>query len=509
MESQNRYLSDKPVLLMLDWRIINDSRNYKIQANGSSGQYRVEIDRSIKRTDLFRSYSHNITTVTVSASEPDSPFRRHKPKITLRIISSGKHAKEIVPNKAEEYLKGHWLTILAERIVEVVSCINNNEHGYNELVIEFSHGMDTKLDKEFSSALNALRFTKEIALRIQPGRVGITSALLSMLKLSTTYTSADSLIQEAESAGLTELTSVSVQNSSNNDYIFFSTESVFLSLLVNTKKDVTKQYIKGTSFYFNPQREVRPSTISFIREVLKKHPKTIDLLNDLNSTLSGHSKYSFITKLPVDIIDNESLKRSVSRFVNRDGKYLTNMNKTMHYVENWEVNSVCLLVSLQSLCYQFKINDPAIRKHEDKASEIIAPLMSLKPTEQDIMRLRRCVSMVLAITEMLDRSLGTSMFSHVVRGAGIAIRKNIVLVKKEIPNYFKNANLSVEVNHHLFTIMTDMVLTLLITLCEIAGISAPSTNKHATEELDDFRDLKNLYNDLAPVIPVVQAVLKI
>lgn len=508
MESQNKYLSDEPVPLMLNWRIIKDSRNYKIQANDSSGQYRVEIDRSIKRTDLFRSYSHNITTVTVSASDPDSPFKRYKPRIILEIISSGKRAKEVIPNKAEEYLNGHWLTILAERMVEIVSCISNNEYGYNELIIEFSHGMDTKLDKEFSSALNALRFTREIALIIQPGRVGITSALLSMLKLSTTYTSADSLIQEAESAGLTELTSASVQKSSNNGYIFFSTESVFLSLLVNTRKDVTKQYIKGTSFYFNPQREVKPSTISFIREVLKKHPKTIDLLNDLNSTLSGHSKYSFITELPVDIFDDKSLKRSVSRFVNRDTKYLTNMNRMM-YVENQEIKSVCLLVSLQALCYQFRISDPAVKKYEDKANEIIAPLMSLKPNEQDVLRLRRCLSIILTITEALDNHLGTSMFDQVVQGTRRTMLKNMSLVKKKIPNYSKNDNLSVEINQHLFTIMIDMVSTLVIILCETAGISAPLTNNLTTEDFDEFKDLKDFYSNLAPVIPVIQAVMKI
>lgn len=508
MGAQNKHLSDKPVPLMLNWKIIEGGRKYKLQANDSERKYRVEIDRSIKRTDLFRSYSHNITTVTVSASEPDNPFKRYKSRIILKIISSGKHAKEVVPNKAEEYLKGHWLTILAERIVEVVSCINNNEHGYNELVIEFSHGMDTKLDKEFSSALNALRFTKEIAFRIQSGRIGITSALLSMLKLSTTYPNADSLIQEAKEAGLAELTSTSIQDSSKNGYIFFSTESVFLSLLVNTRKDVTKQYIKGTSFYFNPQREVKPSTISFIREVLKKHPKTIDLLNDLNSTLSGHSKYSFITKLPVDIFDDKSLKRSVSRFVNRDGKYLTNMNNIM-YIENWEVNSVCLLVSLQALCYQFRISDPAVKKHEDKANEIIAPMMSLKSKDQDVMRLRRCASIILTITEALDKHLGTSMFDQVVRGTRRTMLKNMSLVKKEIPNYSKNDNLSVEVNHHLFTIMIDMVSTLIITLYETAGISVLSNNKSAAEDLDDFKDLKNLYNSLAPMVPVIQEVMKI
>lgn len=459
--------------------------------------------------DLGRSYSHNITRVIVSASDPDLPSLGYKPKIVLTIISSGKHAKEIVPNKAEEYLNEHWLTILAERMVEAVSCINKNDDRFHELVIEFSCGRDAKLDKKFSGALNALRFTKEMSSRIQPGRVGITSALLSMLEMSTTYASADALIQEAENAGLTELTSVSVQNSSNNGYIFFSTESVFLSLLVNTRKDVTKQYIKGISFYFSPQREVKPSTISFLREVLKKHPKTIDLLNDLNSTLSGHSKYSFITELPVDIFDDKSLKRSVSRFVNRDGKYLTNMNKTMHYVENWEVNSVCLLVTLQALCYQFKINDPTIKKYEDRASEILAPAMNLKPTEQDVLRLRRCISMVLAITEMLDRNLGTSMFDQVVQGTRRTMLKNMSLVKKEIPNYSKNDNLSVEVNHHLFTIMVDMVSTLVVTLCETAGVSAPFISKHTTEDLDDFKDLKNLYNSLAPIVQVIQGVLEI
>lgn len=508
MGSQNKYLSDEPVPLMLDWRIINDGRNYKIQANDSSGQHRVEINRSMKRMDLDRSYSHNITRVTVSASDPDSPFRGYKPKITLKIISSGKHAKEIIPNKAEDYLNEHWLTILAERMVEVVSCINKNDNRSHELVIEFSRGMDAKLDKKFSGALNTLEFTENFALRIQPGHVGITSALLSMLEMSTTYTNADVLVQEAESAGLAKLTSAGVQKSSNSDYIFFSPESVFWSLIVDPKNDITKQCYKG-AFYFSQRKKVRPSTISFLREVLKKHPKTIDLLKDLSrNLLFSRSKYSFIAQLPVDIIDNDSLKRSVSRFVNRDTKYLTNMNKTM-YIENWEVNSVCLLVTLQSLCYQFRISDPAIKKHEDKANEIIAPLMNLKPKEQDVLRLRRCVSTVLTITEALDNHLGTSMFDQVVRGTRRTMLKNMSLVKKEIPNYSKNDNLSVEVNQHLFAIMVDMMSTLVITLCETAGVSAPFISKHTTEDLDDFKDLKNPYNSLAPIVPVIQEVMKI
>lgn len=508
MESQNKYLSDEPVPLMLDWKIIEGGRKYKIQANDSSGQYRVEIERSIKRMDIDRSYSHNITRVVVSASEMDSPFRGYKPKITLRIISSGKRAKEIIPNKAEDYLNGHWLTILAERMAEVVSCINKNDDRFHELVIEFSRGMDAKLDKKFSGALNTLRFTKDMSSRIQPGHVGITSALLSMLEMNTTYTSADVLVQEAKNAGLAELTSAGVQKSSNNDYIFFSPESVFWSLIVDPKNDITKQCYKG-AFYFSQRKKVKPSTISFLREVLKKHPKTIDLLKDLSKNLLfSRSKYSFITKLPVDIIDNKSLKRSVSRFVNRDTKYLTNMNKTS-YIEIRELKSVCLLVTLQALCYQFKISDPSIKGNEDKANEIIAPLMSLKPNEQDVLRLRRCISIILTITEALDNHLGTSMFDQVVQGTRRTMLKNMSLVKKEIPNYSKNDNLSVEVNQHLFVIMVDMVSTLVITLCESAGISASFISKHTTEDLDDFKDLKNLYNSLAPIVPVIQEVMKI
>ena len=390
-------------------------------------------------------------------------------------------------------------------MAEVVSCINKNDDRFHELVVEFSRGMDAKLDKKFSGDLNALRFTREMSSRIQPGRVGITSALLNMLQMSTIYTSADSLIQEAEKAGLTSLC---VQNSSNNDYIFFSPESVFWSLIVDPKNDITKQCYKGTS-YFNQRREVKPSTISFIREVLKKHPKTIDLLKDLGrNLLLSRSKYSFITQLPVGIIDNEPLKRSVSRFVNRDTKYLTNMNGTS-YIESREVKSVCLLVALQALCYQSKISDPAIKKHEDKANEIITPLMSLKPKEQDVLRLRRCLSIILTITEALDNHLGTSMFDQVVRGTRRTILKNIVLTKKEIPNYSKNDNLSVEVNHHLFVFMVDMVSTLVVTICESAGISALSINRTAAEVSDEFRDLKDFYSNLTPIVPVIQAVMKI
>ena len=135
--------------------------------------------------------------------------------------------------------------------------------------------------------------------------------------------------------------------------------------------------------------------------------------------------------------------------------------------------------------------------------------MKLKPAEQDVLRLIRCLSMVLAVTEALDNYLGTSMFDQVIQGFRRAISKNIALIKKEFGNYFKNANLSVEVNQHLFVVMADIASTLVVSFCESAGISAPSTSRNTTEDLDDFRDLKNLYNDLAPVIPVIQIVMKI
>ena len=232
-------------------------------------------------------------------------------------------------------------------------------------------------------------------------------------------------------------------------------------------------------------------------------------MNDLSrNLLFSRSKYSFIAQLPVDIIDNKSLKRSVSRFVNRDTKYLTNMNRTS-YIDSQEVNSVCLLVTIQAMCYQFKISDPSVKNHDDKAKEIIAPMMSLKPKDQDVMRLRRCVSTILAITEAMDNHLGTSMFDQVVRGIRRTICKNIELVKKEIPNYSKNDNLSVEVNQRLFAIMIDMVSTLVITLYETAGISALSINRPAAEGSDEFKDLKDFYSNLAPIVPVIQEVLKI
>ena len=135
--------------------------------------------------------------------------------------------------------------------------------------------------------------------------------------------------------------------------------------------------------------------------------------------------------------------------------------------------------------------------------------MSLKPNEQDVLRLRRCLSIILTITEALDNHLGTSMFDQVVQGTRRTMLKNMSLVKKKIPNYSKNDNLSVEINQHLFTIMIDMVSTLVIILCETAGVSAPLTNNLTTEDFDEFKDLKDFYSNLAPVIPVVQAVMKI
>jgi len=57
--------------------------------------------------------------------------------------------------------------------------------------------------------------------------------------------------------------------------------------------------------------------------------------------------------------------------------------------------------------------------------------------------------------------------------------------------------------------MTDMVSTLVVTICESAGISALSINRPAAEGSDEFKDLKDFYSNLAPIVPVIQEVMKI
>lgn len=280
MESQSKYLSDEPVPLMLNWKIIEGGRKYKLQANDSKGKYLVEINRTIRQANSTRPYIHNITNIDVGVPEYYAP-KRCMPRITLRIISYGRIAKEIVPNKPDEYLNGHWLSLLAERMVEIVSCIDTNNYRAHNLVVELSHGKDDSLDKEFSENLDALRFAKKVASRIQPGHVGITSALLSMLEMNTTYPSTDAFMKEVENAGLTELTSASSQNSNKNDYIFLSPESVFWSLLIKPEVCFNTRHKFNTQSTFNSKREVNPSTISFLREVLQKHPKTMKLLDYL------------------------------------------------------------------------------------------------------------------------------------------------------------------------------------------------------------------------------------
>lgn len=200
--------------LSLDWEIVKDKRNYTVAAESIESGFEVEISRS--RLDNSKPYFHyyhfgsNVTSITARRLHSNNEDVH---EVELEFISKGRRIGKLIPNKASLLLENHWMTLLAERLLELIASIEvhpevsgkSSRSFFFRIITEVASGTD--YDERFFLETKALEILAEVVPRIQPGEVGLTSALLSMMEMKVEFNNADEFFNYARKLGIDKVRS--------------------------------------------------------------------------------------------------------------------------------------------------------------------------------------------------------------------------------------------------------------------------------------------------------------
>lgn len=200
--------------LSLDWEIVKDKRNYIVAAESIESSFEAEISRS--RLDNSKPYFHyyhfgsNVTSITARRLHSNNEDVH---EVELEFISKGRRIGKLIPNKASLLLENHWMTLLAERLLELIASIEvhpevsgkSSRSFFFRIITEVASGTD--YDERFFLETKALEILAEVVPRIQPGEVGLTSALLSMMEMKVEFNNADEFFNYARKLGIDKVRS--------------------------------------------------------------------------------------------------------------------------------------------------------------------------------------------------------------------------------------------------------------------------------------------------------------
>ena len=198
----------------LDWKIVKDTRNYVVAAENLESGFEAEITRNkFDNFDTYLRYSHfgsNITSITARRLHSNNEVVH---ECNFEFISKGRIIGKLIPSKASLLLENHWMTLFAERLLELLGSIKihpevsgkSHRSFFFRIVAEVASGTD--YDERFSLETKALKILSEAVPRIQPGEVGLTSALLSMLEMKVEFNNVDELFNYAHKLGIDKVRS--------------------------------------------------------------------------------------------------------------------------------------------------------------------------------------------------------------------------------------------------------------------------------------------------------------
>lgn len=163
-------------------------------ARPNSGETDREITIEIKR------YVYNALRIRISFHLKDNFDSEYK----------------IFPYNANILLINHWVILFAERLTELLEYVDNHESR-----IEITLGTEkSKKERRHQITLgddisHTIGIVSEAVYLIEPGEIGLTSAVLSAMANRIIYPDGKSLIQDAKNTGLGDITAENYQESVN------------------------------------------------------------------------------------------------------------------------------------------------------------------------------------------------------------------------------------------------------------------------------------------------------
>ena len=495
-----------PPELFLDWRIVRDTRSYIVRAEDLRTGDKAEITR-YRSSDSHSRYRHlgkSITKITVRKS-----INNEQQEIEIRFISSGCRIGIILPSKASVLLENHWMTLFAERLLELLNSITiptrtpEKPHSgfFFRVTTEVADG--TNYDERLSLETKALRVLVDAVIKVQPGEVGLTSALLSMLEVKVEFSDDGEMLQYAHKLGIDK-----VKYKSGDEYVFPTVLHAARTLLIPPSelsrfKD-SSTYYQNDFFLRDTESSERfwrtihfsPGTLDRVRDILKP-----DEIHPLAETIFS-SKWNPDNFFPMYLTCfDKCLQSCLSTSMNRIYKELIrNSNKKRASAVSDAIARVAVArastrVVYESLSREIQCKDCWFYP-QGLESEVDAVLSRIpvphnpendnKPVRDS---LRQHVTEILEAAFLIDKYISVGGESQVLSRVKTRLNRVASKAGTEALRIYEDTDdfhLPEYIACHLSSVMTRMSLCLSDTMYEIAGIPVDNNS------LEDFISISDI-----------------
>ena len=518
----------------LDWNIVKDTRNYVVAAENLESGFEAEITRNkFDNFDPYLRYSHFVSNITSITARRLHSNNEGVHEVNLEFISKGRRIGKLIPSKASLLLENHWMTLLAERLFELIASIEvhpevsgkSHRSFFFRIVTEVASGTD--YDERFSLETKALKILADVVPRIQPGEVGLTSALLSMLEMKVEFNNVDELFNYAHKLGIDK-----VRSNPEGDPVFptilyatrtllvppsefsrfaFSSTILWNNFVVRIVQDCERSWndMHLSLCSLDKIRKIlQHDSMRFVAEVmfssnwsidnffpvyltcLDKYFQTDFLASSMNEvykeiTLSDDVNKSRITN---DAMARIAVTRvSVQVIYNKIAEYIQPKDK-----ECWQCCLYSQRFNNEMVSILSHIPPPPVPENKNARKQIKFVGASLSYHVEEILK----------VSFLIDRHISDGDELRVFNKVKERLKLAAVKAGKETEKVYESRNdfeLSNYIAEHLSSVMTRMALCLSDVMYEMAGLPVDNTSREDFVSIAEIAELV-----AAPVAAVLQ-----
>lgn len=484
------------------WDTPGDS--YKVYTNTSD--FRTLI--SCNWTRFSTGYTDREVTIEVERYSSNTS----KIKVSFYLEDDFDPEYKIFPYNANILLINHWVILFAERLTELLEYVDNHESR-----IEITLGTEkSKKERRHQITLgddisHTIGIVSEAVYLIEPGEIGLTSAVLSAMANRIVYPDGKTLIQDARNTGLGDITAENYEESvkaslSNNKWQeplyalkpFHSLMRVCGSLIIHPsdpipgymsrfdRKNVNLDIILSRS----ASTGVRPMSLrqlELIQRIISHDSGMILLGNSLLSPGTSKTMTSILSEETLEI--NTDLLADSAIRVCQEALMMATPDEALSIP-----GVLAMRVVIRSLASSIDSADEWEHLRSmflDDTDRIMHPVQDVASVCPQMGIVRSYVTDVLALAGLLDNHLGISSDDMSI----------LALTRKQffVGNVFRRVNKTMQLYHtgvikmevstysslrdSMGTLARDVFEPLIVSLLTVAGVEPnPNTSVSSTKE---------------------------
>ena len=459
-------------------------------ARPNSGETDREITIEIKR------YVYNALRIRISFHLKDNFDSEYK----------------IFPYNANILLINHWVILFAERLTELLEYVDNHESR-----IEITLGTEkSKKERRHQITLgddisHTIGIVSEAVYLIEPGEIGLTSAVLSAMANRIVYPDGKTLIQDARNTGLGDITAENYEKSvkaslSNNKWQkplyalkpFHSLMRAGGSLIIHPSTPVPGYMSRFDRKNANIDIILSRSVSTGVRPMSLRQLELIQRIinHDSGMILLGNSLLGFGTsKTMTSILSEETLDMSTDMLA---GSAVEVCQEALMTATPDEALSIPGVLAMRAVIRSLAVSMDSADEWEHLRSMFLSDTNRVMHPVQDVASVcpqmgivRSYITDVLALAGLLDNHLGSSSDDMSILSltrkqflAGNAFRRvnktmqlyRTGVIKTEVSTYSS-------LRDSMGPLARDVFEPLIVSLLTIVGVEPnPSTSVSSTKE---------------------------